>query len=143
MEAGLIEHAAEQQPTLAAHADIAAMFQQQQPVPAQQPFQDPSAAANGVSAHHGLGAWQQQQQLGQQSLGGAYQSEPELPGLSSIAAAEAEARAAADSDEDESWALPMGPLLRLEQLEQALLGGEDGEQRKILPPAPDMLPGAQ
>ncbi|KAI3432621.1 hypothetical protein D9Q98_004167 [Chlorella vulgaris] len=140
MEAGLIEHAAEQQPTLAAHADIAAMFQQQQPVPAQQPFQDPSAAANGVSTHHGLGAWQQQQQLGQQSLGGAYQSEPELPGLSSIAAAEAEARAAADSDEDESWALPMGPLLRLEQLEQALLGGEDGEQRKILPPAPDMLP---
>jgi hypothetical protein len=33
-----------------------------------------------------------------------------------------------------SWALPMGPLLRLEQLELALPGGsgEDGEQRKIL-----------
>jgi hypothetical protein len=62
-----------------------------------------------------------------------------------MAAAEAEATAAADSEEDESWALAMGPLLRLDQLEQALLvgSGEDGEERKILPLAPDMLPGAQ
>jgi hypothetical protein len=59
--------------------------------------------------------------------------------LRSVAAAEAEARG---SHEEESWALPMGPLLRLEQLWQALLTGNgeiSSEHWGCLPPAPHML----
>jgi hypothetical protein len=66
----------------------------------------------------------------------------ELPGLTSVTAAEAEARAAAESDEEEFWALPTAPLLRLE-LQPLANGGHMGEPeaRRPLPQAPDMLPG--
>lgn len=89
---------------------------------------------------------QNQQQLAESlpdvnAIGAAH-----LPGLSSVHAAEAASRTAADSDEEESWALPTGPLLRLERvgdLAGARGGGsdEDRQHRGPMPPLPDMLPG--
>ena len=98
-----------------------------------------------LQSQHGLGAWQPPQQPGAgatSAAGFAAAATEELPGLSSVTAAEAEARAAAESDEEEFWALPTAPLLRLE-LQSLANGGHMGEPeaRRPLPQAPDMLPG--
>ena len=129
-------------------ADVIARFgaQQhaQQEAAQQQQWAQPAAAAQpwGAPQQPAAAAWQQPaaaeppvQHLAAPLLG----ADPveDLPGLTSITAAQAEARAAAESDEEEYWALATAPLLRLEFQPQPT--GED-ERRPMLP-APDMLPG--
>ena len=100
-------------------ADIAAMFQQQQ--------QQQDLQLHPADFQH------------PQSLDGRPETGDELPGLHGTAPQHIEARAAVESDEDECWALPTGPLLRLEQLLRA--GTSASEPGQQLIPAPDMLPG--
>ena len=149
-----------QQDGYAAQADIAALFDQQQAAPMgvaqqqqpQQQQQQQQQFDNGLPMVLGGGgaALPMVQPQGgaaaaplawQPALGG------ELPGLTSVTAAEMEARAAAESDEEEFWSLPTAPLLRLEQLyqyqrQQAAAMGLEAADRRPLLPAPDMLPGA-
>ena len=127
----------EQLPLADAVARFGMQQQQAQQQQAQQQWaQPPAPQQQWGQPQPEVAAWQQPQapapQVEQQPGGGE-----ELPGLTSMAAAEAEARAAAESDEEEYWALPTAPLLRLEYQQQ--LADEEG--RRPLRPAPDMLAG--
>lgn len=102
-------------------ADIAAMFQQQDPqqVAAMQVSSAADVAVNGVHGQLAVASSSSELAAG------------ELPGLESMTAAETLARTAAESDEEETLALPVGPLLRLEQL-LAMAGAEGVDRRELL-----------